>query len=85
MKRVTVVLITPAANAEAATVTSPVLGTLGKIAIDVWRQIVRLPDRFIVVPTENLFGAFPVRNYKDLESWWTHITARYSWIMPKSR
>ena len=84
VKRVTVVHITPAANAQAATVTSPVLRTLGKTAIDVWRQIVRLPDRFVAVPTEDLFGAFPLRKYKNLESWWTYITARYSWIMPKS-
>jgi hypothetical protein len=72
--------IAPAHNVEFGTVTSPALRELGDKVRDVWKRLVREPDRFASVSTEDLFGAFPVRQFPDLADWWDYVGQRYAWV-----
>ncbi|MBI1877336.1 MAG: hypothetical protein HYR94_03725, partial [Chloroflexi bacterium] len=53
---VSVLHIAPAHNADFRKVTSPALRPLGESVIDVWKKLVRTPDRFTSVSIEQLFG-----------------------------
>ena len=77
---VSVLHIAPAHNLDFRKVTSPALRSLGDSAVDVWKKLVRMPDRFISVSTEDLFGDFRVENFPKLVAWGKYISARYAWI-----
>ena len=77
---ISVLHIAPAHNSDFRRVTSPELRPLGERAIDVWKRLVRTPDRFISISTEDLFGCFPIQEFPDLEPWWEYITTRYTWV-----
>jgi hypothetical protein len=79
---VTYLHIAPAHNRALRRITSPELRSLGESAIDVWKRLVKTRDRFISISTEDLFGAFPVRRFPELRSWWDYIAARYPWVLP---
>jgi len=78
--RVSTLHIAPARNADFPRVTSPALEGLGDSVTEVWRRLVRAPDRFGSVSTEALFGRFPIGDFPELRSWWEYITARYPWV-----
>jgi hypothetical protein len=78
--RVSTLHIAPASNADFPRVTSPALEGLGDSVTEVWRRLVRAPDRFGSVSTEALFGRFPIGDFPELRSWWEYITARYAWV-----
>jgi len=77
---VSVLHIAPAHNSDFRNVTSPRLRPLGTSAIDVWKRLVRTPDRFRSVSTEALFGGLDVGGLPGLAPWWQYINQRYSWL-----
>jgi len=72
--------IAPGHNPDFRRVTSPTLRGLGDSAIDVWKRLVRTPDRFASVATEDLFGRLPTGRLPELAGWWDYINRRYSWL-----
>lgn len=77
---VSVLHIAPAHNVDYPRVTSPPLRDLGDTVISVWKSLVKTPDRFRSISTEELFGRFPVERFPQLAGWWEYLTARYSWL-----
>ena len=77
---VSVLHVAPAHNSDFRRVTSPELRPLGDTAIDVWKRLIRTPDRFISISTEDLFGRFPIQEFPELLPWWEYVAARYTWI-----
>jgi hypothetical protein len=77
---VTVLHIAPAHNEDFRTVTSPELKELDDSATQVWEKLVKKPDRFISVSTEQLFGSLPGEDLPEIKTWSEYITSRYSWI-----
>jgi len=77
--------IAPAHNHDFRRVTSPALGCLGDSAIDVWKRLLKTPDRFASVTTEKLFGRLPVDRLPELATWWDYINLRYSWLSETTR
>jgi hypothetical protein len=72
--------IAPAHNSDFKTITSPLLKTPGLSATDVWKSLVTLPDRFISVSTETLFGPVDPDRFPELKDWQTYIQSRYTWM-----
>ena len=70
---VSVLHIDPAANTDFRRVTSPGLRSLGPSVMDVWKQLVRTPNRFTSVSTEELFGHLPISQLPELAAWWQYI------------
>lgn len=77
---VSVLHIAPAHNHDFRRVTSPALGCLGDSAIDVWKRLVRTPDRFASVATEELFGRGPADRLPELGAWREYVKQRYRWL-----
>ena len=79
---VSVLHIAPAHNRDFQNVTSPALRSLGASAMQVWKRLASLPDRFTSVSTEMLFApllrsdAFP-----GLRAWREYLSARYDWVV----
>jgi hypothetical protein len=72
--------IAPAHNTDFRAITSPELQSFGGSATSVWSKLVKPPNRFTSISTEELFGKFDIREYPELEGWREFITARYSWV-----
>jgi hypothetical protein len=77
---VTVLHVAPSDNRDFHRVTSPGLEPRGDSSIEVWKGLVRQPDRFVSVSTERLFGDFPVDSHPELAAWWQYISDRYPWL-----
>jgi hypothetical protein len=77
--------IAPAHNLDFRRVTSPTLRCLGDSATDVWKRLVRTPDRFTSVSTEDLFGRLPIDHLPELVGWWDYISQRYPLLLDKAR
>jgi len=77
---VSVLHIAPAHNSDFLKVTSPALCLFGATVIDAWKQLVRMPDRFASVSTEQLFGCLPIERLPGLAAWCEYIDQRYSWL-----
>ena len=77
---VTVVHISPAQNKELRKVTSPGLTSLGDAATAVWKSLLRTPDRFIPVHTEELFAAFDPKAFPKLIRWHDYMEERYPFL-----
>ena len=77
--------IAPAHNHDFRRVTSPALGCLGDSAIDVWKRLVKTPDRFASAATEELFGRLPVDRLPELANWWEYVSQRYPWLSETTR
>ena len=77
---VSVLHIAPAHNRDFQKVTSPALRGFGDSATQVWKRLLRAPDRFISVSTEELFGRFEQAAFSELEAWWRYLSARYRWL-----
>lgn len=71
--------IAPAHNMDIRKVTSPDLVPLGQSVTEVWRKVVKAPDRFLGISTEALFGKFPADRFPELATWGEYISARYPW------
>lgn len=69
--------IAPAANLDFRRVTSMALQPLGDSVTTIWRRLVRTPDRFASVSTEDLFGRFPADDFPSLAGWSRYIRQRY--------
>jgi hypothetical protein len=72
--------IAPAHNTDFQRVTSPDLRTLGNSVMEVWKKLVRHPDRFASISTEDLFGRYGAESSPDMAVWCEYITTRYSWL-----
>jgi len=77
---VSVLHIAPEHNKDFCRVTSPALRRLGDSAINVWKRLVRTPDRFASVTAEKLFGRLPVDGLPELAPWWDYVSQRYPWL-----
>jgi len=77
---VTVLHVAPAVNGDFLRVTSPGLRHLGGSSLEVWKELVKQPGRFISVSTEALFGEFPVDAHPELTSWSQYIYQRHPWV-----
>ena len=77
---VTVLHVAPAKNRDFHRVTSPGLRQEGDSSIEVWKGLMREPDRFVSVSTAALFGEFPADTHPELASWWQYINQRYPWL-----
>jgi hypothetical protein len=82
---VSVLHIAPAHNSDFRRVTSPALRCLGDSATGVWKRLVRTPDRFTSVSTEDLFGRLPIDHLPELAGWWDYISQRYPLLLDKAR
>lgn len=82
---VSVLHIPPAHNCDFRLVTSPALRRLKDSSFDsatgVWKKLLRDPDRFVSVHTEQLFGCFPAGRHPALKKWWQYINERYQTIV----
>jgi hypothetical protein len=74
---VTVVHICPAKNTNFQRITSPSLRSLGDTATEVWHSLLRKPDRFIEVHTEDLLRNFDLAHHPELADWYDYIKNRY--------
>jgi hypothetical protein len=79
-KVVSLLHIAPAHNTGFQRVTSPALRAIGDSVMDVWKRLVRRPNRFMSISTEDLYGRFPVEKFPRLAAWWEYTTERYSWV-----
>jgi hypothetical protein len=80
---VSVLHIAPAHNTDFRRVTSPRLASIGPSAIEVWKRLVRNPDRFLSACTEDLFGQPNLTDEPDMQEWWQYISNRYVWLGQK--
>ncbi len=72
--------IAPAHNLDFKAITAPLLKKPDLSATDVWKALVNVPDRFISVSTETLFGQLDPDCFPELKDWQTYIQSRYTWI-----
>jgi hypothetical protein len=79
---VSVLHIAPKCNIDFHRVTSPSLDRLGQTAIDVWTSLVRLPDRFVSVSTEQLFGGLTAEQLPEMRAWLAYVGTRYPSLRP---
>jgi hypothetical protein len=77
--------IAPAHNLDFRRVTSPALRCLGDSATDVWKRLIRTPDRFTSVATEDFFGRLPVSRLPELAGWWGYVNQRYPLLLDRTR
>jgi hypothetical protein len=77
---VSVLHIAPAHNTDFRRITSLSLAALGETPTAIWTRLVRLPDRFLSVNTEHVFGSLSVAQLPDMGSWLEYIGARYPWV-----
>jgi hypothetical protein len=77
---VSVLHIAPEHNKEFRRVTSPGLRFLDSSATGVWKKLVREPDRFTSVHTEQLFADVLNSPLPELKAWQDYVGQRYCWI-----
>lgn len=77
---VTLVHLAPAGNTTLERVTSPELARLGDSVTEVWRKLLRKPNRFIGAKLEDLFARFPAQRYPKLRGWRKYMGSRYPWL-----
>lgn len=82
---VSVLHIAPAHNTDFHKVTSAKLETLGKTAMDVWRNLVRPQSRFLSLSTEQLFGPLFTTQPLAMQRWLAYIGLRYRWVRDEGR
>lgn len=70
--------ISPRKNIEFRKVTSPTLRNLAPSATGVWKQLLRQPDRFLSVYTDELFGRV---EHPAMQAWKAYIQERYPSVM----
>ena len=75
--------IAPEHNGDFKRVTSPELRPLGEDVGEVWNRLLRHPNRFASVSTEEMFTGLDVEQFPELVEWWKYITARYPWLREK--
>jgi hypothetical protein len=78
---VSVLHVAPRHNDDFKRVTSEDLQQLGESPTKVWEKLVKDPDRFQSVYTEELFGKFDEIEFPELHEWWKYITDRYAWVI----
>ncbi len=72
--------ISPRKNTDFYKVTSPAFRGLGKNATDVWKKLLREPDRFLSVYTDELFADF---EHPAMRDWKAYIEERYPSLMER--
>jgi hypothetical protein len=77
---VSVLHIAPAHNHDFCRVTSSALRPLSDTAMGIWKKLVRVPDRFTSISTEQLFNALPIERLPEMAPWWEYVKARYAWL-----
>ncbi len=81
---VSVLHVAPLANGDFRAVTSPALRSLGVSPTVIWPRLLRQPDRFFSVATEDLFRRLPVNRFPELSRWWSYVSERYRWLCRNS-
>jgi len=77
---VSVLHIAPTHNREFFKITSPELKDLGDSAMQVWKKLVKSPDGFTSISTEQLFGGLSAEQLPEMNTWLEYIQARYTWV-----
>ena len=72
--------ISPAANADFQRVTAPKLERIGASVLEVWKTLVKPEGRFISVSSEELFGKITATQLPKMKSWIEYIHERYAWL-----
>jgi hypothetical protein len=72
--------IAPIHNIAFKRVTAPGLLPLGDSAVDVWKKLVRVPERFVSASSEDLFGRFDPAPFPALRDWKEYVSTRYRWL-----
>ncbi|MEI6876407.1 MAG: hypothetical protein WCL50_14905 [Spirochaetota bacterium] len=78
--QVRLVHVAVAENRALRAVTSPRLRELGDDFYRVWRKLLVNPDDFVLIATEDLFRAFPIDRFPDLEPWLHYMKSRYAFL-----
>jgi len=81
---VSVLHIAPSANVDFRSVTSPDLRDIGDSPVSIWQKLVRPPDRFISVSTDQLFGSLSAELFPGAAQWLEYLAARYQWAFANS-
>ena len=82
---VSVLHIAPDHNTDFRKVTSPELISLGTSATGVWQKLLKNPDRFFSVKTEDIFSQHALTDDPDMQVWWRYICTRYPWVHEKRK
>lgn len=77
---VSVLHIAPDHNRDFRKVTSPTLTAFDMTATNVWRRLVRDPESFVSVSTENMFGRLSTERLPGMGEWRNYINQRYPWV-----
>ncbi len=73
--------IAPAHNQDFKKITSPLLIPLGDSAVNIWKRLVKDPDSFSSVSTEQFFGSFIRKESSEMKDWQNYISQRYAWLL----
>ena len=77
---VSVLHLCPTHNHDFNTVTSPALAYLDNSALDVWKSLVRMSERFLSVAVEDMFAQVAADGILEMETWAQYIRERYPWV-----
>lgn len=78
--KVMVLHLAPSINTDFQRITAPALRSRGpQRATDVWKSLLRRPDRFISMSIEEFFRPALVAPASGLRRWRDYITERYGW------
>jgi hypothetical protein len=68
------------ANESLLAVTSPAFRALGDTTYEVWRQVLKSPEQFTLIPAEAFFKTAPVSRFREFEPWTLYMKSRYSFL-----
>jgi hypothetical protein len=80
ISRVQVVHLVVSQNRELLAVTSPRFRSLGTTTYEVWRKLLKHPERFALIPVESLFNGISLAHHRELEPWELYMRNRYSFL-----
>lgn len=73
--------IAPCANTCFQRVTSQALESVGTAVTEIWKKLVKTPNRFLSLTTEELFSPMKSSAPSELRSWIEYIQERYPWAL----
>ena len=82
--RVMVLHLEPSINTDFHEITAPALRSRPESrAVDVWKGLLRTPDRFVSMSIEEFFSAALTAPSPALREWSDYICERYAWAAPQ--
>jgi len=80
ISRAQVVHLAVSQNHDLLTVTSPQFRNLGTTTYEVWRKLLKEPERFSAIPVEPFFKNIEQASHHELEPWIFYMKERYSFL-----